>query len=119
VARYVKERTAPGDTVYVWGFDPYIYLLSERSYASRFLLSFPLMSDWAPARWQDGFIDELRRNRPEYIIVQRGQAGNWIVGHNVDMAEYIGWFPAFQALLESDHEWETEVIGNIMYRRRH
>src|SRR5262249_36761093 len=53
VARYLRSRTRPDDTVYVWGFDPLVYLLSERMSASRFLLSFPLMSDWAPRRWQE------------------------------------------------------------------
>lgn len=118
VGRYVRDRTQPGDPIYVWGFDPQIYLLAEREPASRFLLSFPLMSDWAPRRWQRVFIDELEARRPAYVIVQRGQAGNWIVGHNIDMADYIGWFPAFQQWLDATCELETEVIANIMYRCR-
>jgi hypothetical protein len=118
VAGYVRENTPPGRPIYVWGFDPLIYLFADRPAASRFLLSFPLMSEWAPARWQQAFIEELERTRPEYIVVQRGQPGNWIVGHNNDMAEYIGRFSAFQELLDEQFELETEILGNLLYRRR-
>lgn len=40
------------------------------------------------------------------------------MGHNIDMVDYIARFPAFAELLERDYEPETEVLGNILYRRR-
>src|SRR5215213_4327961 len=116
VALYLRERTAPADSIYVWGFDPLIYHFSDRPTASRFLLSFPLMSDWAPDRWQREFIDEIKSRRPPYIVVQHGQPGSWIVGHNIDMA-YVQLIPAFQHLLDSDYTLETELVGNLLYRR--
>src|SRR5207248_1823492 len=103
LAGYLRDHTAPGDSVYVWGFDPMVYILAGRPAASRF----PLMSDWAPRRWQDDFVAELERSRPAYIVIQRGRAGNWIVGHNIDMADYGGFVPAFHDLLERDYSLET------------
>lgn len=33
---YIRDHSSPGDTIFVWGFAPELYLLSERRPASRF-----------------------------------------------------------------------------------
>jgi hypothetical protein len=118
VARYIRGHTQAGDAVYVWGFDPFTYLLSERPSASRFLVSFPLMSDWSPDPWRRSFLDELRARPPYYFIVQRGHAGSWITGRDLDMADALTSFPALQQWLEAGYELETEIEDRLMYRRR-
>jgi hypothetical protein len=117
-AFYVRERTQPGDSIYVWGFDPAIYLLADRPTASRFLFSFPLMSDWTPPEWKVDFVQELARNRPVYFIVERGGTATWIVGYEIDMADYIGWYPTLHQWLEAHYEIETEIGGSILYHRK-
>jgi hypothetical protein len=118
VADHVRARSEPGDTIYVWGFKPAIYLLAERKSASRFLQSFPLMSDWAPPRWQREFLRELEQRRPVYFIVERGGAGNWVVGHDIDKVDYIARLPDLQQWLDTGYEQEVEIEGYILYRRR-
>ena len=118
VAFHIRDRTRPNESMYVWGFDPAMYLLAGRPSASRFLLSFPLMSDWAPPRRRSEFIQKLKASRPSYIVVQRGQPGNWIVGHDVDLAEYVDQFPEFRQFLESGYDREDHLVGNEIFRRR-
>ena len=118
MADYVRERTAPGDYIHVWGYDPIIYLLADRPNSSRFTYAFPLMSDWAPARWQADFIEELRARPPVYFIAQRGQGGVWITGHTIDPVDYIAWYPALESWLNDGYEQETELWPYVVYRRR-
>src|SRR5205823_2788101 len=70
VAAYVQAHTQPNERIYIFGYDPLIYLLSGRQSASRFIYSLPLMSDWAPAAWQDEFVADIVRTRPTYIALQ-------------------------------------------------
>jgi len=117
-ARYVRERTRPGEAIEVWGYDPLLYLLAERPHASRFLYALPLMSDWAPPSWRDQFMAEMRADPPVYFIAQHGQGGPWIVGHTVDPADYIDWLPELRAWLNETYELETRIGEFVLYRRR-
>ena len=117
-AYYLERRTEPTDRLYVWGYDPLIYLLAQRPSASRFVYSFPLMSDWAPRSWQGEFMEELESHPPVYFVVQRYEGARWITGHVVDSGDYIAWFPALESWLARNYELETEIEDYLIYRRK-
>src|SRR5690606_22757160 len=48
VAEFLRQRVAPGDSLYIWGFRPEIYFLSDLYPATRFIFQFPLVGDWYP-----------------------------------------------------------------------
>ena len=118
VSRYVREHTAPGDTVFVWGYDPLLYVLSKRQSPSRFLSFLPLMSTWTPRAWVDEWVDELEARRPLYIITQRGENARWVTGHNIDAVDFIPLLPRFQALLARDYVLEYRLEDYPLSRRR-
>jgi hypothetical protein len=118
VAWYVQGRTRPGEPVYVWGYDPLVYLLADRPSASRFIYSFPLMSNWAPSSWQPGFLAELEARPPVYFIVQRGEGARWITGHIIDSGDFIPWFPDLAAWLDANYQQEAEIEDYTIYRKR-
>ncbi len=76
------------------------------------------MSVWSPEPWRRTFLDELHLRPPRYFIVQRGHAGSWITGRDLDMADAVASFPALQDWLDERYELETEIEGRIIYRRR-
>ena len=118
VAFYVRDRTQPGDPIYVWGYDPAIYLLADRPPGARFMFAFPFMSDWAPAEWRASFVEELERRRPVYFIVERRPSHTWITGHNLDTAEYSDRYPALADWLAAHYDVEIDIDGIVLYRRR-
>ncbi len=118
VAGYIRARTSPADSMYVWGFDPMLYLLAGRAPANRFLFPYPMMSAWAPRRWQDELVDDLRARRPAYIVLLREYPEYWIVGHEIGDVEFIERYPALQQFLDQDYQPETEIADRILYRRR-
>jgi hypothetical protein len=117
-AAYLAAHTTPDDEVYVWGYDPLLYLLSERRHANRFIYAFPMMSDWAPPRWADEFIADMEADPPLYFVTQHNQGGPWITGHGIDPADYIEWLPRLQTWLGTSYERETQIGNFVFYRRR-
>lgn len=117
VSAHVRGRTSPGDRIFVWGFDPAIYLLAERSPGARFMFTFPFMSDWSPPEWRQSLVTELERNRPVYFLVEHGSTATWITGTSVDMAESIASFPELQRWLSANYRYEADIGGITFYRR--
>jgi hypothetical protein len=118
ISAYVRERTAPGESIYVWGFEPLIYMLADRPSSSRFIHSVPLVTDWSPPAWQREFMAELETNPPAYFIAQHMAGGTWITGHNITYFEYIAQFPALQAFLDANYDHDIDMVGASIYRHR-
>jgi len=78
---YIRNHSSKEDRIFVWGFFPEIYTLTERRSASRFLTTNTLSGlipwqcqwdfDWAayivPQHW-DTLLRELKQNAPKFII---------------------------------------------------
>jgi hypothetical protein len=118
IAAYVRERTAPGEPIYVWGFEPLIYLMADRPSPSRFIHSVPLVTDWSPPEWQREFMADLQANPPTYFITQHLAGGTWITGHNLTYFEYIATFTSLQAWMDANYDHEIDLAGATIYRRR-
>jgi hypothetical protein len=118
VATYLRAQTQPGDTIFIWGYDPLLFVQTGRDSPSRFLSFLPLMSLWTPPRWHNEFVDDLERARPAYIVVQRNENAPWITGHRIEPPEFIPLIPRFQSLLEREYEVDRRIEDYTLYRRR-
>lgn len=118
VARYIQARTTSHDTIYVYGYEALIYLVSGRESASRFIYVFPVISPWAPAAWRAGFVNELETKAPRYILVQSGQGAPWIDGLHEDTGEYAAHDADLQRILASRYVLETQIQAFTIYRLR-
>ncbi len=66
---FIHDNTRPTDTVYLWGADMMINLGAGRTSPTRLTNNYPLfMPGYQSQALIDGFVDELRRNPPAYII---------------------------------------------------
>jgi hypothetical protein len=120
LARELRERTGPGDYLYVWGFDPVIYLLADRPAASRFIYSTAMLYDWSPRTWQDEFIEELQSRAPVYIVAARNEdvtGGTELTLNPIDRIAY-GPFPAILEWLATHYDFEDERNGYLVFRRK-
>lgn len=73
IARYIKDHTGPDDRIVQWGWEPELYFYSNRR-GMRNIISF-LSIVWAPDELaaMKGFIVDLARDKPKYIIVQKDE----------------------------------------------
>jgi 4-amino-4-deoxy-L-arabinose transferase-like glycosyltransferase len=117
VARYVKERSQPGETIYVYGYDALVYLLSERDSASRFFYVFPVIATWTPPSWRAEWINELETKAPRYILVQANEGAPWITGLHEDTGRYAAHDPDLQRLLAANYQLETTIEDFTLYRK--
>jgi 4-amino-4-deoxy-L-arabinose transferase-like glycosyltransferase len=64
-AAYVKARTAPDDTIFIWGTQPSIYALAKRQPAGRYTTSYHIIDF-------DGYdqtMTALKREAPRFLLV--------------------------------------------------
>jgi hypothetical protein len=72
VARYLRERTAPDERVFVWGSEPEIAFAAERRDVNPFGMVYPLTWTWPRHReFQERVWAAIERGRPAYIVVAR------------------------------------------------
>jgi hypothetical protein len=74
IGRFLADRTAPAETVYVFGFSPGSYAYAQRRSASRFFWSRPVILDFNrddPAYGVAGLRRDLERWPPAYVILQQ------------------------------------------------
>jgi 4-amino-4-deoxy-L-arabinose transferase-like glycosyltransferase len=75
VGEAVASRTAPHDTIVVWGAEAQIYYFAKRAPASRFIYKYPLKGNSARAvTSRSEFLREVLAARPGAIVVVRNDA---------------------------------------------
>jgi hypothetical protein len=73
-ADYIRERTQPGDTIWVWGHHTAIYALTERMSPTRFIYNEPLLmhlrvdNPWQE-QWREDALNDVYANPPVYILL--------------------------------------------------
>ena len=111
LSTYIRERTTPADRLFVWGYNPDIYLYTDRRPASRFVYCSFLtgLIPWTNLDPQkdtayavvpgamDTLLAELQRNRPAFIV-------DCSPGPHRHFEKYpIAKFPPLQQLLDRDY----------------
>jgi hypothetical protein len=118
VARAVAQRTGSDDTVYVWGFEPAIYWLSERRPASRYIYNVAQRSSWESEHARRGLMTDLWKRPPKVIVVQARDVFPSVTGTNTDSRDELPSFPELYALVQAEYELVTRVDFFDVYQRR-
>lgn len=116
VARELKERVLPGGTVFVWGFEPVIYWLSERPPATRFIYNVAQRSPWQGQYAREQLASDLARSRPTAIVVQRNDIFPAVTGNYNDSAGALQGFAFLDELISTDYEWVSRIEDFDIYR---
>ena len=70
----LRQRSAPSDTVYVFGFSQAAYVYADRRSASRFFWSRPVIVEFDaadPRYGTNGLLADLERNQPAVVVLQK------------------------------------------------
>lgn len=69
VARFLAERTDPGEPIQVIGSEPQVYFLADRPSASRMAHTYPMTGPYSFApRLRRDYLDALRDEGPRYVL---------------------------------------------------
>ena len=121
VARYLRERTDPGDAIQVWGHESLVYYLAERDAASRFQTSNPLVmrvpgQPITPMqrRWREEFLRDVAARRPRYIAVVTGDAWWWAPGERTS-EQLLDDFPEWDSFIRDGYVPDGRVGRFLVY----
>ena len=119
VADYLRSNTDSTDYVFIWGFEPLIYLESARSCPTRFIYNVPLYCKWAREDFRDELIGSLSTTRPEIIIVTENDSLPAVSGLHIDSRQALGRFPDLKQYLEVNYAPEKKIGHFTLYTLVH
>jgi hypothetical protein len=113
-AAWIANNTPPSQPIYVWGFEPILYELSNRGLASKYIYNVPQRCLWSEERTQADLMRELEAARPSVIVTLEGDALGHVTNNMADSAKSLTRFPRLQALIERDYAeirtWEDLTV---------
>jgi len=118
VAEYVTANSIPADTLFIWGFEPVVYVLSDRQPATRFIYSYPLVGRWYPEYWRQEVVDQLRQSPPAFILILKNDSLEVVTGVQTDSATQFQEFSGLLDLVEQDYVWDQQIGNMEIYRHR-
>jgi 4-amino-4-deoxy-L-arabinose transferase-like glycosyltransferase len=117
-ANYLSERVAPGDSLFIWGFRPEVYYMSQLNPAARFIFHFPLVADWYPAVWKQETVDTLWAALPPYVLVLQVDYMPWVTGSDDDSNTLLQLYTELNDWLIFNYERETQIGNFFIWRRK-
>ncbi len=118
VALELKRSTEPGDPVFVWGFEPAIYWISDRPAGTRFVYNVPQRVSWDRSRARAELLKDLDRTRPKMFVVQRNDVFPFVTGDTLDSRGALGTFPELMAVLQQRYELVKRIEDFDIYKKR-
>ncbi|MBL8697565.1 MAG: hypothetical protein JNK67_04295 [Alphaproteobacteria bacterium] len=114
----IRRETAPGEPIFVWGFDSAIYLYADRPATGRFGFSYPLIGGTETWRRQARaeLMATLAATPPRVIVVQEDDFIRLM--HTRPSVDHILDFPEFGALLARHYVPEHDLGRFVVHRRR-
>ena len=118
VAAFLKQHTASGAPVFIWGFEPIIYFLADRPPASRFVSQQPLVTPWSPPGWRDELLSDLMRTRPQHLLVVHNDVMPWVTSRPYESADELTYFPGLAGLLRRHYRPDVSIEDFDIWRRK-
>jgi hypothetical protein len=115
VADFLRERVPAGRPVFVWGFEPVIYDLAGRPFASRYIYNVAQRVAWAKEPAREALMRDLTERPPAAIVVERRDVFPMVTGDFVDSADALFDFPALQHLVSARYELAITIEDFDVY----
>ncbi len=117
VASELRSRADPTDRLYIWGFEPAIYWMSELQYASRFIYDVPQRAQWQRETARRLLLDDLKKDWPRWIVVQRRDVFPFVTGNRLDSADSLDDFTALSREIVDNYSLVTRIEDFDIYER--
>lgn len=116
LADYIRRTTKPDDPVYIWGFEPYVYVKANRYPPTRFSTTLPIASTWADRDWYVQFLQDLQKRPPRLFVMVRHDLNPLLTGWHEDSATQLRHFPALQRFLAENYAFAAQIEDYVIYR---
>jgi hypothetical protein len=117
-AEWISAHTPADAKIYIWGFEPSIYDRSQRKPASRYIYDVPQRIERFKVEYRRALMEDLRRNLPAVIVVEKRDVFPWVTGNIRDSLTELAQFPQLAGLLDTEYEQAVEIEDLTLYRRK-
>ena len=112
VAVFLRDHVPADRTVFVWGFEPVIYDLADRTPSTRYLYDVPQRVAWAKEAERATLMKDLEASHPAAVVVERRDVFPMVTGDAIDSNDTLQEFDALRTLLQ-DRYWMAEKIEDF------
>jgi len=116
VAEYIASHSKQDEKIFVWGFEPSIYFLSQRENATRFIYNFPLYGPNANPELRLEFLNELQEQKPVYIVIVKNDAISHVTATSDDSWTAYNSFNELHNFVLTHYHFETTIEDFVIYR---
>jgi hypothetical protein len=118
VAAFLRARVPAERGVFIWGFEPVIYDLADRTPAARYLYDVPQRVAWAKERERQILMADLTAGRPAAIVVEHRDVFPMVTGDAIDSADTLKDFAALGELIAARYTLATTIEDFDVYLER-
>jgi len=115
VAEWIAGRTSPDSKIFIWGFEPVIYDLSNRRPASRFIHNLPQRLQKTKRLSREALIQDLKASLPAVIVLESRDVFPLVTGNAMDSAAELADFPELSELLREQYEKSAAIEDFTIY----
>jgi hypothetical protein len=117
VIEYLQRNAKPDEGVYLWASLGRIYYLTGHQPPTRFVSNLGIIALWSLPSWREELMRDLKRSRPRFIVVGRGDQLPTLTYVNLDSEKYLKTFPQLEAFLSADYSPVADFDTFVVYRR--
>ena len=114
---YFQRNAKPGDGIYLWASLGRVYYLTGHVPPTRLVSSLGMIALWSQPSWRGELMRDLRRSRPRFIVVGRGDQLPTLTYVNLDSEKYLKTFPQLEAFIRRDYSQVADFDTFVVYRR--
>lgn len=118
VARFLSQNTRPDDAVFVWGFDPLIYVFADRRPPTRYIYNVAQRAVWGRDEARSELVQDLAESLPAAIVVEHEDRLILVTGEDQDSAAALESFNGLRAILERDYQLAETVQDFEIHLRK-
>jgi hypothetical protein len=118
VADYLRQHLAPEQSVYIWGFEPMIYDMSDRRPASRYIYDVPQRVAWSRDAARGELMTDLIAHPPGAVVIEHRDVFPAVTGDAIDSADSLRSFSAFSAWLRDRYDLAVAIEDFDIYLPR-
>jgi 4-amino-4-deoxy-L-arabinose transferase-like glycosyltransferase len=116
VSDYISDRVSDDNHLYIWGFRPEVYFMSDLDSPTRFFNNHPLAATWSRTEWQNEAMLDIQSAQPFYVLVLENDSLSDVTGYEEDSHRLLRRFAEFETWLDENYIHETQ-IGNFQVWR--
>lgn len=112
-SEWIKANTPEDSSIYVWGFDPNLYLLADRPSVTRFISNFTQRVSWSSEETRRELMETLQSNPPAAIVVSKFDIMEAVTGNMMSSGDLLETdFPALRDFVQNRYVL-VENFGNF------